>query len=224
MRLIKDCKEIIVVYIIQLLLIIFSSFICSLFKYDIELFMFSHYYYIVVFLYVILSIYFIKKYGDKEKISSIGNYFISIYFILSLSIVLNMLFYLLGIQYKSDNNFNIILLIISSGFLGPIVEEFLFRKILLTRLMVRHSIKSAVILESLIFALFHTSINGFIYAFVIGVCLSMFYIKHKNIKIPIICHMISNIFVLFLNGFNIYILVLSLICLFISIIIIYKMN
>lgn len=224
MQLIKDCKEIIVVYIIQLLLIIFSSFICSLFKYDIELFMFSHYYYIVVFLYVILSIYFIKKYGDKEKISSIGNYFISIYFILSLSIVLNMLFYLLGIQNKSDNNFNIILLIISSGFLGPIVEEFLFRKILLTRLMVRHSIKSAVILESLIFALFHTSINGFIYAFVIGVCLSMFYIKHKNIKIPIICHMISNIFVLFLNGFNIYILVLSLICLFISIIIIYKMN
>lgn len=224
MQLIKDCKEIIVVYIIQLLLIIFSSFICSLFKYDIELFMFSHYYYIVVFLYVILSIYFIKKYGDKEKISSIGNYFISIYFILSLSIILNMLFYLLGIQYKSDNNFNIILLIISSGFLGPIVEEFLFRKILLTRLMVRYSIKSAVILESLIFALFHTSINGFIYAFVIGVCLSMFYIKHKNIKIPIICHMISNIFVLFLNGFNIYILVLSLICLFISIIIIYKMN
>ena len=222
MKLIRDCKEIIIIYIIQFCLIVLCSIICSLFNYDVVKFMSFQFYYVMVLFYILLTIYFIKRYGISANTRKFDNYFVSVYIVVSISIILNMLFFLLGINNQSSSSLNIILLIISSGILGPIVEEFLFRRILLDRLLNRFSIRKAILIECFIFALFHTSINGFIYAFIIGLLLSIIYVKFKDIKISMLCHMVSNTFILFLSGFNIYILLLSFVCLLISLLIFYK--
>lgn len=224
MQIVKDCKEVLIVYILQLVLIVICSLICSLLDYDVVIFMANQFYYVIVGFYLILSLFLVYRYKVKDNVVDGRGLFISIYLLLSLSIILNMLFYLFGLQSSGDNKFNIILLIISSGILGPIVEEYLFRNILLNRLLDRYSGIKAIMIESFIFGLFHFSLNGFIYAFIIGVCLSGIYIKFKNIKLPIICHMVSNIFVLFLVEFNVYILMLAFICLLISMLVIYKNN
>ena len=219
---IKDCKEIIVVYLLQILLVIFCSLICSLVGYDINSFISNQLYYVMVIFYILLIVIFIKYNIYKDSHVSIDIIFICIYFVLSLSIIINMLFFLIGLQNDVSINVNLFLLIISSGILGPIVEEFLFRRILLNRLLLKYKSYIAIILCSFIFALFHMSLNGFIYAFILGLCLSYIYIKFRNIKLCILCHMISNIFVLFLFRFNLYILSLTILCFIISILIILK--
>ena len=222
MKIIKDSKEIIVVYLLQIILIILSSFICNMLGYDVNRFISNEFYYVIVIFYCFLCYFLIKKYRVENKEVRVNNIILCIYLVLSVSIFLNMIFFKIGIQNSRSSNLNIILLIFSSGILGPIVEEYLFRNILLNRLLNRFSIGKATVLESFIFAFFHSGINGFIYAFIIGIILSFIYVKYKNIKIPIICHMISNIFVLFLDGYSFYILLLSFICLLISGLIIYK--
>ena len=222
MKIVKDCKEILFVYIIQILLVVIFSFICTLLNIDVIKAMENYFYYIVIVFYVLLMIYFYKTNRIKDNVVDINSYYIYVYFVLSVSIFLNMLFFYFNINKEVSNSVNTILLIISSGLLGPIVEEYLFRKILLNRLLERYSIKKAIIVESFIFSLFHTSINGFIYAFIIGMLLSMIYVKYKNIKLVILCHMISNIFVLFLSCYNFNILLLSFICILISLLVIYK--
>ena len=222
MKIVKDCKEILFVYAIQILLVVVFSFICTLLNIDVIKAMNDYFYYIVIVFYILLIIYFYKTNRIKDNVVQRNVYFIFVYFVLSVSIFLNMLFFYFNVNKEVSDGVSIFLLIISSGLLGPIVEEYLFRKILLNRLLKRYSIKKAIIVESFIFSLFHTSINGFIYAFIIGMLLSIVYVKYKNIRLVILCHMISNIFVLFLSCYNFNILLLSFLCLIISLLIIYK--
>lgn len=213
MKLIKDCKEIIIVYLLQVLLIV----LFSLFSRNI-----NQLYYVMVVFYIVLIIYFVKNNKYNDKSICFDNVFVCLYFVLSLAIIINMLFFLVGFQNSNVISINLLLLIFSSGIIGPIVEELLFRNILLNRLLLRYSSLVAIVLSSFIFGLFHGSINGFIYAFIIGLCLSFIYYKYRNIKLCILCHMVSNIFILFLYRFNIYILLLAILCFVISNIIILK--
>ena len=114
------------------------------------------------------------------------------------------------------SNLSNLFLLISSGIIGPIYEEVLFRYIFLNKLKQFNTTKKAIIINSLIFALIHINPIKICYAFILGLILNITYKKYKNIKAPIIIHISANIIVLFISTFNIYILVLSFIILLIN--------
>lgn len=115
---------------------------------------------------------------------------------------------------------NMIFLILSSVIVGPLVEELIFRNILINKLLFFNNKIVAIILASFIFAIMHSGIINIIYTFILGIILNTVYIKGKNLLYPLIIHSSANFVVLFLEGYNTYILFLSFILLAISLFIV----
>lgn len=81
--------------------------------------------------------------------------------------------------------------VLSSVILAPVVEELLFRGVLFNRLNEKMSLILAMLISSLLFGLFH----GFgVTQFVFGLCMCVVYLKTRNIMVPIIIHIMSNLF------------------------------
>lgn len=79
---------------------------------------------------------------------------------------------------------------------APIMEEFVFRKLIVDR-TARYGQGVAIVMSGLMFGLFHGNLNQFAYAFALGVFLAYLYVKTGNIKITIALHMMIN----FVGGF-----------------------
>lgn len=86
---------------------------------------------------------------------------------------------------------SIISTLIFLAILAPICEEFLFRKLIIDKL-VRYGEKTAIVLAALMFALFHLNFNQFFYAFFLGIMLGIIYVKTNNVKNGIYIHMMVN--------------------------------
>lgn len=82
-----------------------------------------------------------------------------------------------------------ILIFVLVSVLVPVVEELIFRGILVERLGLKYGYKRAVIISSLIFGVFHADIIG---AFVFGVILSIIYLKTKSLLMPVLIHALNN--------------------------------
>lgn len=79
------------------------------------------------------------------------------------------------------------------GILAPIMEEIIFRKILLSRLR-KFGDFISIFLSALAFGMFHGNLSQFFYAFALGCILAYLVIKTGTIKYSIILHMIINLF------------------------------
>lgn len=75
--------------------------------------------------------------------------------------------------------------------LGPIMEEIVFRKILIDR-TVKYGERNAMFISALLFGLFHMNLFQFFYAFGIGLIFAYIYIKSRKIGYSIVFHMIIN--------------------------------
>lgn len=73
--------------------------------------------------------------------------------------------------------------------LGPVVEEVLFRGILLHRWAARWNPRAAMLYTSLLYAILHVEIIG---QFVFALLLAKLYIKSRSLHAPIFCHMVTN--------------------------------
>ena len=109
-----------------------------------------------------------------------------------------MIFNINNIIYITDNyylsNINLGVLIITTGIMGPILEELLFRGIVFNRLKKITSLNRSIIIASIIFSICHIpNIINCIYAFFLSFILIKVYLKYKTLKAPIIIHCISNI-------------------------------
>lgn len=124
--------------------------------------------------------------------------------------VYNMIMFRLGFVNDVTSDVNILFSILCTGIMGPIFEELLFRYDLVMRLSLFNNKRWIVILvSSIIFSFCHSSIISIIYAFMVGIINSYIYMKDKDIIKPIIIHMAMNTFVIFLTGYNLYVLILS---------------
>ena len=90
-----------------------------------------------------------------------------------------------GDNYIPANVLNFLAIVI----VAPVLEEFFFRGILLTRWAVKWSIIPAVIVSSGAFALLHTDLIG---SFCFGYVMAIFYIRTKSLFIPISVHIANN--------------------------------
>ncbi|AWI05417.1 CPBP family intramembrane glutamic endopeptidase [Clostridium drakei] len=94
---------------------------------------------------------------------------------------------------KNDSNslYSIIINGITASFIAPIVEELIFRGVILNRLKIKMGIKKAVIISSILFGMIHYEL-GILSAIVFGICMSLIYLKTKNIFVTIAIHIINN--------------------------------
>ena len=83
--------------------------------------------------------------------------------------------------------------IIFVGILSPIIEEIVFRRVLLDKLRT-YGDKTAIWFTALAFALFHGNLSQFFYAFVLGLIFGYIAIKTNTIRYTIIIHIAVNIF------------------------------
>ena len=175
-------KEIILTYILSYILVIISAIIYTLLGYkDLTFFINNIYIYIVIIYYILITIYLYKRNKIKESKLLFKNYFPLISLGVSVAIIYNM------IVYKITNpsifsNIPLFLSIISSGIIGPIYEEILFRYIFYNRLKKKYSIKKSILINSLVFSIIHIQPIKVIYAFILGIILNINYEKYKSIK------------------------------------------
>lgn len=100
---------------------------------------------------------------------------------------------------KSNNMQNIIILltiVFFSGIVGPVIEEIIFRGLILQSLRQKMDSKIAIVIGSLIFGLWHINLYTALCAFLFGIILSIFYIRYNSIFVPIVIHIGANIFAL----------------------------
>lgn len=86
---------------------------------------------------------------------------------------------------------NIWLVLIYMVICAPIMEEYVFRKLIVDR-TVRYGQGAAVLMSGLMFGLFHGNLNQFMYAFTLGAFLAFLYVKTGKLKITIALHMMFN--------------------------------
>lgn len=94
-------------------------------------------------------------------------------------------------QTDASSLYATIVTAISASFIAPIVEEFMFRGVILNRLKIKIGVKKAVLLSSILFGMIHCEV-GIFSAIVWGICMSLIYLKTKNIFVTSAIHMINN--------------------------------
>lgn len=94
------------------------------------------------------------------------------------------------IDVMSDSN--IIATILYVGILAPIVEELIFRKLLLDRLK-RFGDIPAILISGIAFGLFHMNLSQFIYATALGILYGYIAIRTNSVRYVIILHMANNL-------------------------------
>ena len=86
---------------------------------------------------------------------------------------------------------NLVLLIVYVVIMAPVMEELVFRKVLVNKLY-PYGQGVAIVLSGLMFGLFHGNMNQFIFAFPLGMCFAYVYVRTGKIHITILLHMVTN--------------------------------
>lgn len=92
---------------------------------------------------------------------------------------------------QTETNIDIYFLL-AALLLAPLLEEFIFRKILLDLLLDRYKKTKAIVIATLIFAVIHVKPQPMLLALVIGWYFSILYIRHKNLAFTILLHAFTN--------------------------------
>lgn len=74
---------------------------------------------------------------------------------------------------------------------GPMIEEYIFRKQLIGRLHI-YGEKTAVVVSALLFGLFHGNLSQFFYAFALGLVLGYLYVRSGKLRYSAGLHMLVN--------------------------------
>ncbi|AIE58769.1 CPBP family intramembrane glutamic endopeptidase [Bacillus methanolicus] len=114
---------------------------------------------------------------------------------------------LIGIKMGSENTQQIISIIESfpfvilvSSFIGPILEEIVFRKIIFGALHKRLNFFLSALISSVIFALAHFEPEHIILYSTMGFTFAYLYVKTQRIIVPIIAHVTMNTFVVLIQS------------------------
>lgn len=201
-------------------------------------------YMILSYLVIFVSYIFYILMGNDDTVNFVVNYATYILIVFNIIYIIYLLrkniilcrktkpiipFIMLGIGFSSFCNMiilkintnevvemNILFLILSSVLVGPLIEEILFRNILVNKLEKFNNKIVTILLASFIFAIMHNGIVNIIYTFILGIILNIIYLKNKNLLYPLLVHSSANLISLFLTEYNVFILSISFILLVIS--------
>lgn len=95
---------------------------------------------------------------------------------------------------------NIFLVFLSIGIIVPIYEEILFRGLIFKELKANLNLVAALVLQGLIFGIFHGNLLQFSYTFPAGIALGIIYLKYGSIWAPILIHLAWNFTSVLINA------------------------
>ena len=181
----------------------------------------------VILLPIFYTVY--KKYKTKSNFK-FKNLIVPILFGISISLIYNIVLFSLNNVVGFTNEFQasslpLYVQIITSGILGPILEELTFRGVVYNKLKEFNKPMTAIILCSVIFGILHVDIINAIYAFGVSFILIYLYEKYKTIIAPIIMHISLNVTIMLAYSLivrNILIVNISLIIVSVIILLILK--
>lgn len=210
LKLLLCFKEIFIVLLLQYVILFITVYILGV---DKSILWGSIFLVFLEVLYMIWKFYGIKK--DNVKFNILGNkfdYFPYILLGIGVNAVYNMIIFKLGLEFEVTVHFPLIITLICSGIIGPIYEEILFRYDLIRRMEMITSNKWVIIIvSSFVFGIVHINPVSIIYGTIVGFIYSYFYVNDKDFLKPIIVHIAGNIFVQFLYGYNVWILIFGII-------------
>ncbi|MGL5823002.1 MAG: lysostaphin resistance A-like protein, partial [Sarcina sp.] len=91
--------------------------------------------------------------------------------------------------------------ILQSFIYAPLIEELMYRGIILNSLIKKYPEKIALILTSLLFGIMHFNFYQTINAFLVGLMIGYLYIKTKSLYLCITIHFFNNFIALYLPSF-----------------------
>lgn len=149
-----------------------------------------------------------KKYlFKKSSISCI--YMISGYILVKSVLISNWILYLHIVPSKNIFNsyiqqgtiINVIIVCIQVIIIGPIIEELIFRKILLGKLLEKYENNplKPILYSALLFGVVHFNILQGVVAFGGGIILGLIYYYTKSVKVSIFAHILNNFLVIIPN-------------------------
>ncbi|MFZ5354625.1 MAG: CPBP family intramembrane glutamic endopeptidase [Bacillota bacterium] len=116
-----------------------------------------------------------------------------------------------------NNSFIVTLLTV--GIIAPLFEEILFRGMIYNELKEHMKVNAVIVIQALLFAIYHMNILQGLYAFVLGIFLGLVYRWYKSIWAPIAIHVLYNSTSVvisrvlgdaFISQYGLYILIFSL--------------
>lgn len=166
---------------------------------------------------IMISVYLYRNYKKKENKVSVNNVLLMILLGVCISSFCNMI--TINFMEEEIIDINKILLYSYMVIIGPIFEEMVFRYVGLRFAKEEYSLKKAIVITSIVFALLHSGLFNMIYAFLIGIVLSYIYVRYRNILYPIILHISANLMSVCITDFNLITLIISalglaIICIF----------
>ena len=97
-----------------------------------------------------------------------------------------------------------LLQILSAGMFGCIVEEVSLRGVIYGRMKRYWGKSGAMLLNALVFGLYHMNVVQTVYAFVLGLFFVWLYERYDSLWAPCIAHMSANLFVLLLSASTVF--------------------
>lgn len=153
----------------------------------------SHMIYTVVLNICLLLPFFIHVYRKYKTSKKIKNWNYLLFFApIAFTILFHIPLIIIGVRYHITSS-HLWIMILSEGIVGPIIEEYLFRGIVYHKLKELYPKKNAMVLCTIIFALFHGNLIKIIFAAFLGTLLILLYERYQDIKVPIVFHVIVNL-------------------------------
>lgn len=202
------------VLILYFILNIISSFILSLFELMLIPEDLSSFLVIVIskipVIIILLKIYFKPNYDDKKSVDvnyTRSNTLSSLLMVLLLTIsfrlitlvsfnpIMNYLSSKSNVKHLVEEVFtetNPYFLMLYLTLIAPIIEEILFRGIILNGLLKKYSPAKAILFSSLLFSIFHGNLPQMFNALAFGILLGFIYIKTKSLYAVTFSHIIAN--------------------------------
>jgi len=153
-------------------------------------------------------LYFIYKKDERlyPKVSKKCNATAIIYgglFVMSVGILsgylmdlINYLFPSFGSSYEELENMLVsggfVTVFLSTCILAPIVEEIMFRGLILNNLLSKRNVWYSIILSALLFGLIHMNLLQGTNAFILGIALAIVFVKTRNIYACMLGHFLNN--------------------------------
>ena len=156
-------------------------------------------------------IYFVFFDRKEERIGKKINLIYAALFGIGVSIVTNVVVALSGIIELSDtyqelSNYiytgNVLFEIFTAGIVVPIVEELIYRGVIMKNFNKLLGTWPALIISSLIFGAMHMNLVQFMYATILGFAMGFVYIRYRSIVAPILFHMAANTFSIMISDWT----------------------
>ena len=145
--------------------------------------------------------------GEKASIgTSIGWGVIGFFLVFSGQAIGAYIELALGIDVVSENTEAIMnvtkiapIMIVATVFLGPVLEELVFRRVIFGSIMQNYNFWIASIISAIVFAAIHMDFTHILLYTICGMIFAFLYYKTKRIITPIIAHILLNGFVTFIQ-------------------------